>query len=125
MNDQLTSKKTLVFGVSLKPNRYSNMAVSLLTTKKVTTVGFGLKKGEVSGISVDTDLKFYDDIHTISLYISPKRQEEYYDYFLSLSPKRIIFNPGTENAELMKLLNEHNIKYEIACTLVLLTTDQY
>lgn len=125
MNKQFINKKTLVFGVSLKSDRYSNRAVNLLVANNVSTLGFGLKKGDVAGIMVDTELKTYDDIHTISLYLNPKRQSDYYDYFLSLSPKRVIFNPGTENEELMSLLAKNNIDYEISCTLVLLSIHEY
>jgi len=118
-------KKTLVFGASLKPERISNMAISRLLRHHNEVVAFGIKPGQIEGISIDTELKDYEDIDTVSLYINENRQKEYYDHIISLKPKRVIFNPGTENPEFYNLLRENNIYYELACTLVLLSTDQY
>lgn len=119
------NKKTLVLGASLKKNRYSNYAVQRLVSNEVETVAFGLKAGEIVGVTIDTDLVAYEDIHTVTLYLNPKRQRAYYDYIISLKPKRVIFNPGTENQEFYKILRNHNIDFEEACTLVLLSTNQY
>ncbi|MCB0463445.1 MAG: CoA-binding protein [Flavobacteriaceae bacterium] len=118
-------QKTLVFGASLKPNRYSNYAIQRLVANNHDVVAFGLKAGEVDGVKIDTTLKPYKDIDTVTLYLNAKRQREYYDYIISLKPNRVIFNPGTENPEFFQLLKEHNINFEIACTLVLLSTNQY
>lgn len=118
-------KKTLVFGASLKPNRYSNYAIQRLVANNVETVAFGLRKGDVSGIEIDTKLLNYEAIDTVTLYLNPKRQHKYYNYILSLKPNRIIFNPGTENPEFYNILKENNIAFEAACTLVLLSTNQY
>ena len=93
------SKKTLVFGASLKPNRYSNYAIQRLTANDHDVVAFGLKSGDVSGVTIDTELVDYNDIDTVTLYLNPNRQEAYYNYIISLKPKRVIFNPGTENPE--------------------------
>ncbi|MBC3757517.1 CoA-binding protein [Hyunsoonleella sp. SJ7] len=117
--------KTLVFGASLKPNRYSNYAIQRLVANDVEVVAFGLKSGTVEGIEIQTELIEYEDIHTVTLYVNPKRQREYYNYILSLKPERVIFNPGTENPEFYRVLKEHNISFEPACTLVLLATNQY
>lgn len=119
------NKKTLVLGASLKPNRYSNFAIQRLVSNKIETVAFGLRSGEVSGIMIDTDLLPYKGVHTVTLYLNPKRQEAYYTYIVSLKPQRVIFNPGTENPELYEILKENNIAFEVACTLVLLSTNQY
>lgn len=119
------NKKTLVFGASLKPNRYSNYAIQRLVANKHDVAAFGLKSGNVSGIEIDTELVEYDDIDTVTLYLNPNRQEAYYDYIVSLKPKRVIFNPGTENPDFYNLLRENNIEFEVACTLVLLSTNQY
>lgn len=116
---------TLVLGASLNSDRYSNMAMHRLSENSIDVKAFGLKKGTVSGIEIDTDLVSYRDIHTVTLYINPKRQEAYYDYILNLNPTRVIFNPGTENPEFYKLLKQASINYEVACTLVLLSTNQY
>lgn len=117
--------KTLVIGASLKPNRYSNMAIVKLKQFQIETVAVGLKPGLVEDVMIETEKIKFDQIHTVTLYLNPKRQEEYYDYIISLNPKRVIFNPGTENPEFYQLLDKYNIKYEVACTLVLLSTNQY
>lgn len=119
------NKNTLVLGASLKPNRYSNYAIQRLVVNDIKVVAFGLKAGEVSGIEIDTKLLPYKDVHTVTLYLNPNLQKDYYDYILSLKPERVIFNPGTENPELYNILGEHNIDFEAACTLVLLSTNQY
>lgn len=118
-------KKTLVLGASLNPGRYSNIAIKRLTSNQQPTVAVGLRKGEVTGINITNEEEDFDDIHTITLYLNPQRQKQYYDYILSLEPKRVIFNPGTENPELFALLRKKNIEIEIACTLVMLATNQY
>jgi len=118
-------KKTLVFGASLKPNRYSNLAVNRLQDHNIETEAFGLKAGKIRGTQIRTNLKVFENIHTITLYIGAARQPEYYKDFLNINPKRIIFNPGTENPELYKILKDNKIEIEVACTLVLLATGQY
>lgn len=118
-------KKTLVFGASLNPNRYSHYAIQRLVANNHEVVAFGLRKGDVEGVNIDTELVPYENLDTVTLYMNAKRQKEYYDYLISLKPNRIIFNPGTENPEFFKLLEENDINYEIACTLVLLSTNQY
>jgi hypothetical protein len=118
-------KKTLVFGASLKPGRYSNLAVKQLVKAGIETHAFGLREGDISGVQIKTQLNVFKDIHTISLYLNPKRQEAYYDAFLRLAPKRVIFNPGTENPTLYTLLESNGIDVDVACTLVLLGTGQY
>jgi predicted CoA-binding protein len=118
-------KKTLVLGASLKPNRYSNFVINKLVENKVEVVAFGMKAGMIAGIIIDTDLKSYKDVHTVTLYLNSKRQSDYYDYIISLNPKRIIFNPGTENPEFYDILKKQHIPFEVACTLTLLTINQY
>ena len=119
------SKKTVVLGASLKPNRYSNIALRKLVNYKHEVVAFGMKAGEEAGVVIDTELKAYEAIDTVTLYLNPKRQEEYYNYIVALKPKRVIFNPGTENPELYTILETNNIAFEVACTLVLLASNQY
>lgn len=118
-------KKTLVIGASENPSRYSNIAINRLTAHKQPTVAIGLRKGTVAGVPINTEKVPFEDIDTVTLYLGPPRQEEYYDYIISLRPERVIFNPGTENPEFYRLLERENIEVEIACTLVLLSTDQY
>ena len=116
---------TLVIGASTNPNRYSNIAIKRLIDKELPVAAIGLRKGKVLNVIIDDKLQEFINIDTVTLYLNPKRQEEYYTYIISLKPRRVIFNPGTENANFEKLLKENNIKSEIACTLVLLSTNQY
>ncbi|WP_299627393.1 CoA-binding protein [uncultured Tenacibaculum sp.] len=118
-------KTTLVIGASIKPERYSNKAIKRLVDKKVEVKAIGLRSGIVAGVTIDTELIPYKDIHTVTLYLNPSRQKQYYNYIIDLRPERVIFNPGTENYEFIKLLQEENIETEAACTLVLLGTGQY
>lgn len=118
-------KKTLVLGASLNPGRYSNMAINRLVQHGNPVEAVGLRTGNVSGIEIIKEKEHFDDIDTVTLYLNPKRQEEYYDYIVSLNPKRVIFNPGTENPKLYQILIEKNIEIEVACTLVMLGTNQY
>lgn len=117
--------KTLVFGASLKPERYANIATKRLLKYNHEVVAFGIREGSIETVTIDTELKQYDDIDTVTMYINPKRQEAYYDYIISLKPRRVIFNPGTENPAFMELLTKNNIEHEMACTLVLLSTNNY
>ncbi len=119
------NKKTLVFGASLKPNRYSNLVIQKLVIQDIEVVAFGLRKGEVAGIKIDKELLSYENVHTVTLYVNSKNQKEYYNYIVSLHPKRVIFNPGTENPEFYKILEKNKIDFEVACSLVLLSTNQY
>ena len=118
-------KKTLVLGASLKPNRYSYFAVKRLLDFDSEVFALGNRKGEVHGVTVTTEKNVFPNVHTVTLYLNAKMQVEYYDYVISLQPKRVIFNPGTENPEFYKLLKGHDIAFEEACTLVLLSTNQY
>lgn len=121
----MEKKKTLVLGASLNPSRYSYLAINRLVKYKQPTVALGLKKGNVGGVDIVTEKEDFQDINTITLYLNAKRQVEYYDYILSLHPERVIFNPGTENPELYKLLKANDIPFENACTLIMLGTNQY
>jgi len=121
------SKKTVVVGASTNPARYGFIASKMLKEHGHEIVPVGIKKGEVSGVEI-LDLKAKPaiaDVDTVTLYIGPQNQPEWYDYILSLKPKRIIFNPGTENTEFEQLAHKQNIETEEACTLVLLSTGQY
>lgn len=118
-------KKTLVLGASENPERYSNKAIRMLRNKGIPVVAHGRKKGVVENVTIETDLQDWEGIDTVTLYLNPKNQEPYYDFLLKLHPNRVIFNPGTENPILQQKLSEHQISYEEACTLVLLSTNQY
>lgn len=118
-------KKTLVIGASTNESRYSNIAIHRLLAHEHPVIAFGLREGEVGDVSINTERLPFEDIDTVTLYIGPKHQPDYYEYIISLQPKRVIFNPGTENPEFYTLLNRNNIIAEVACTLVLLATNQY
>jgi len=117
--------KTLVIGASLKPIRYSNRAIHSLRNKNVPTVAIGLRNGSVEDVKIETDKVAFKDIDTVTLYLNPTRQEDYYEYISKLSPRRVIFNPGTENPKFYEMLKKEGIHVEVACTLVLLSTNQY
>ena len=97
----------------------------MLKRFKIPTVAFGIKEGLAHGVKIESDLINYNDIHTVTIYLSPNNQRSYIDHVISLSPKRVIFNPGTENNYFSKILMSKNIYFEFACTLVLLSTNQY
>jgi uncharacterized protein len=118
-------KKTLVLGASDNPERYSFLAVNRLRKNGYPVVAIGRKAVKVADVLVDTEKKPFNDIDTVTLYLSPAHQKEYYDYIISLSPRRIIFNPGAENDELHDLAKKHSILPVEACTLVLLSTGQF
>lgn len=119
------NKRVLVLGVSLNSNRYSYHAIMLLEEKEFDVFAVGKKKGFIGKVKIVTDLIMVPKIHTITLYLNANNQKEYYNYIIDLKPKRVIFNPGTENAELEKLLIANNIFFENACTLVFLSTNQF
>lgn len=118
-------KTTLVMGASTNTGRYSNLAINRLRNHKIEVKAFGRKAGLVADVAIDTQLLNYNNIDTVTLYLGPKNQPEYYSYIIGLQPRRVIFNPGTENPEFYKLLVSNNIDFEVACTLVLLGTNQY
>jgi len=121
----MNNKKTLVLGASTKPERYAFMAVTNLVEKGHSVIAVGQNTGEVAGIKINTKQIPLSNIHTVTLYLNPTRQRDYYNYILETKPKRVIFNPGTENPEFYQLLKANGIKVEVACTLVLLATNQY
>lgn len=119
-------KKTIVLGASTNPTRYSYTAVLRLKARQHEVVPVGIKKGAIGGVTIVNDFDRVEaDVDTITLYLNPQRQVAYYDYILKQKPKRVIFNPGTENPELVNLLKKEGIETEIACTLVLLSMGAY
>lgn len=119
------SKKTVVLGASENPSRYSYLAVNKLRAYGHPVVAIGNKKGAIGDITITTERPDEKDTDTVTLYLNPQLQQQYYDYILSLKPKRIIFNPGTENDELEEIAKSNGIQAMEACTLVLLGTGQY
>ena len=117
--------KTLVLGATPNPARYAYKAVHQLLNKNVEVVPMGIKEGVIASIPIVSVNEQQENIHTVSLYVRAARQEEYYDFIINLAPKRVIFNPGTENPQFAQKLNKAEISWENACTLVLLSTNQY
>ena len=112
-------------GASANPDRYSNMAIKRLRAHSHPVIAVGNRAGKVGDVDISRDQVSDTDVDTVTLYLNPQNQVEYYDYILNLQPKRIIFNPGTENPELIKKAREKNIEPVVACTLVMLSTGQY
>ena len=118
-------KKTLVLGASDNPSRYSFLALHRLRSHGHPVVAIGKKTGMVGDVPIEKEKKDWQDVDTVTLYLNPKHQKQYYEYIVSLKPKRIIFNPGAENDELSDLASNNGIIPVEACTLVLLSTNQY
>lgn len=115
----------MVIGASENPERYSNKAIRRLTEYKHEVIAIGLRTGSTGGVKITTGKPVVENIDTVTLYLNPRRQREYYDYILQLQPKRIIFNPGAENAELERAASEKGIETIEACTLVMLSTNTF
>ena len=118
-------KKTLVLGASPNPSRYSYLAVRKLLNHQYEVVAIGKRKGKIGDVDIQTDHVPVAGVHTITLYLNPQNQLEYYDYILGLKPNRIIFNPGTENDELEARAREKGIEPVQGCTLVMLGSGMY
>jgi len=121
----MSSKKTLVIGASENPFRYAHTAINRLSNKGHEVIAIGKLKGRVNSTEIVTEMIAHRDVDTITLYINPDIQKKYYEYIIDLKPKRIIFNPGTENPELRQLALDNGIEPIEACTLVMLSTGLY
>lgn len=121
----MKNKKTLVLGASTKPHKPVFRAITVLVEKGHSVLAIGQNAGEVAGVKIRTKAIPLKNIDTITLYLNPKNQRDYYNYIVEAKPKRVIFNPGTENPELYQLLELNSIEVDVACTLTLLVTNQY
>ena len=121
----MDNKATLVIGASTKSDRYSYQAIMRLRSYGHPVIAFGQSEGQVDDVSIETDWNPGWEVDTVTLYINPARQEDYYERILELKPNRVIFNPGTENAAFVSLLKEAGIETEYACTLVMLSIGNY
>lgn len=123
----MSDYKTVVLGATTNPARYAYLATQRLLDSNIEAIPVGIRKGNAAGIPIRNDLPIIEGVHTITLYLNAQVQKDYYDYILSLKPKRVIFNPGTENTELYGVLKRElpETKIEIACTLVLLSIENY
>ncbi|MCK0131043.1 CoA-binding protein [Flavobacteriaceae bacterium F08102] len=118
-------KPTLVIGASTKQHRYSNKAVKRLVDRGEQVYAIGVSVGEIYGIEINVGFPVFPPIHTVTLYINPIHQSEYMAYIIGLHPARVIFNPGTENKAFVEKLEANGIEVVLACTLVLIATNQY
>lgn len=121
----MSKNKTLILGATPNRDRFAYLAANKLVNHGHEIVNVGIKQGEVAGTEIINGTPDLADIDTVTLYVGPRRQPPYYDWLLSLKPRRIIFNPGTENAELAMLARKEGIQTEVACTLVMLGSGQY
>ncbi len=122
-----SSKKTVIIGATTNTGRYAYMAAERLSGASVEFVPVGIKKGTVFGqpILPIKEKPMVNDVHTVTMYIGPQNQPKWYAYILSLNPKRIVFNPGTENDEFQNLARQRNIEIVQGCTLVMLGVGTY
>jgi len=118
-------KKTLVIGASENPERYAYKAVKMLVQHNYPVVAVGLRPGKIDEVEIFKGKPHFDDIHTVTLYVSALNQEFYIDYILELNPQRIIFNPGTQNEKLERLVKQNGIEVVDGCTLVMLSLKNY
>ena len=118
-------KKTLVLGATPDSSRYAFLASNKLVNHGHEIVNVGIKKGEVAGVAIETAEDIHSDIDTVTLYVGTRNQPPLYDYILNTNPKRIIFNPGTENDELEALARAKGIETVEGCTLVMLSTGEF
>jgi predicted CoA-binding protein len=123
----MDKKKTVIVGSSPNKGRYAYLAAQMLTEYDYPFVPLGIREGEIFGEKI-LDIRTkpaIEDVDTITLYLSPRHQNEWYQYLLGLKPKRIIFNPGAENQEFSQLAEDKGIEALLACTLVLLRSGQF
>lgn len=118
-------KRTLVIGASENPDRYSNMAIRSLRRHGHEVLAIGGREGSVEDVKIVNEKLSFHDIDTVTMYVGPQNQPGYYDYITGLKPRRVIFNPGTENPAFEKNLEKSGIEAIEACTLVLLSIGQY
>ncbi len=119
--------KTVIIGATPNPARYAFTAANMLSEQSYEIVPMGIRDGEVAGNPI-LDIRkrpLIEDVHTITLYVAPHHQPALYDYIFSLKPKRIIFNPGTENEQFKQMAAEKGIETMEACTMVLLRSNQF
>ena len=119
------TRTTLVIGASENPERYAFKARTKLQEHGLKLIAFGLKPGCIGNVPIQTTFPEKTEIDTVTLYVGPERQAALIPEIIALKPRRIIFNPGTENPDFIKLAQDAGIETEIACTLVLLATDSY
>ena len=117
----MDNPKVVLIGASLHPERESYDVLKILIARKYPVIAIGLKEGIIDGLQIIKGTPAIENVHTITLYINANNQKPLYNYILGMSPKRIIFNPGAENPELMKMAIDKGIDAFEACTHVMLS----
>jgi uncharacterized protein len=112
-------KPTLVIGASLKESRYSNICVKSLLKGHIPVIAIGLREGMIDKVQVQSGFPELKDIHTVTLYLGPENQQPWYDYIVKLNPRRVVFNPGTENEEFQEILKDAGIEVREDCTIMM------
>lgn len=128
MSTSHKQERVVIVGASHKPDRYAHKALLALRQHghEVIPVNPTLPVGEIEGIPVVRDLAdVAGPVDTITMYVGEKISAGMTDKLAALRPRRVIFNPGAENAILAVALEQAGIKCEDACTLVMLATGQF
>lgn len=119
------NKPTVVIGASPNSDRYSYKATISLQQHQQPVFPIGIRSGKINDLDIITDKPHLENIDSVTLYVGPDNQAAWMDYIFSLKPKRIIFNPGTENPAFEALAESKGIEALEACTLVLLSINRY
>jgi predicted CoA-binding protein len=119
-------ERVAVLGANDKPS-YAHIAFKMLKEYGHTPLPVNPTLDRLDGEHVHKSLAPLIDSHvdTLTLYVSPQKLEHYVDQIISLHPKRVIFNPGTESPEIEQQLEQAGIKTMRACTLVMLRTESF
>lgn len=117
--------KTIVIGASSNPERYSYKAVLSLLRYNKEVIALGIKEGRIGSLDIEVNKPQITETDTITLYIGPQHQEQWYEYIFACKPKRVIFNPGTENYDFANQLKNKGIEVVFGCTLVMLASGEY
>ena len=125
----MKKENVIVLGASSKEERYSFKAVSSLIEHGHMAIPVHPREKEVAGLKCFNNLsdveKMFPQIDTVTIYVNPQISMELSKEILKLRPKRVIFNPGSENRDLMEILKQNNVDVLEACTLVLLNIGEY
>jgi predicted CoA-binding protein len=118
-------RTTVVMGAVPEPLRYAAMAVERLLNAGHHVVPVGLRGGETHGLSILADVPSSTAVDTVTLYVAPLRLRPHHDRVLGWRPRRVVFNPGTEDSAFEQRLREAGVEVVVGCTLVMLATGQY
>ena len=117
--------KCAVIGASTNPGRYAYLAINKLLKYGHEVIAYGLRPGEVNGVEIIADMQPESDVHTVTLYVGPRHIQHWVPLILDLKPKRVIFNPGTEDYITERTFKDAGIDCIQACTLVMLSIGNF